>query len=572
MNGSVAVESVSLGWFSPVAVRGVEVKDAEGKPVLSVPAASGDRTLAALLCNYANLGRFRLESPKLSLVLRDDGSNLEDLLAKYLAPKTEPAKTVEQGKTSAKVGLALEVVDGSLSVTDQRTGQSWQVQKLAASVEMPGGADGPLAAKLSADLPDARRPGKLTASVKMAAGAGEATLSAAGWPLAMFRAPAARFAPGTTCDGRLSSDVTASWGGQAGAKNGVQADLSTEALSLGTPALQTDVVRLDRLHAVCQASWQADRVEVQQSSVDCDVGNASLSSTVRWGQQDAMSLNWLLHQRHDLSGRVDLARLARLLPATLRLRQQVEINSGQVQLALGSRPGQQGMTWHGQLSADNLTATASGRKIAWQNPLSLVLDAHETPAGPVVDALRCESDFLKIHASGTPDALAASLSFNLKQLSDQLGQFVDLGTMQLAGEGWGNLNWKRSPQQLFDADADLRLHNFQLALPGQTPWREDDLVAAFSAKGQTDFGPQTRIDSATLSVKSGADQPATAAIQANNIVLAMPARARWNWAARSSTRATWRGSASGSATRPNRPPGNSPENLAARPSCTRRPA
>ena len=216
------------------------------------------------------------------------------------------------------------------------------------------------------------------------------------------------------------------------------------------------MVRLDRLHAVCQASWQADRVEVQQSSVDCDVGNVSLSSTVRWGQQDAMSLDWLLHQRHDLSGRVDLARLARLLPATLRLRQQVEINSGQVQLALGSQPGQQGMTWHGQFSADNLTATASGRKIAWQNPPSLVLDAHETPAGPVVDALRCESDFLKIHASGTPDALAASLSFNLKQLSDQLGQFVDLGTMQLAGEGWGNLNWKRSPQQLFDADADLQ--------------------------------------------------------------------------------------------------------------------
>jgi translocation and assembly module TamB len=499
-NGSVSVQSASLGWLSPVAVHGIEVKDAAGKTVFTLADASDDRTLAGLLWNYTNLGRIRLESPKLSLVLRDDGSNAEDLLAKYLTPKTEPAKP------SAKVGLSLEIVDGSLSLTDQRTGRSWQVDKLAASVEMPDGPDGPLTAKLSTDLPDARQPGKLTAGLKMASGASEATLNVAGLPLAMFRALAARFAPGTTCDGRLSADLTASWGGQGAAKNSLRADLSTEGFSLGTPALQTDVVQLDRLHAVCQVSWQADRVEVERSSLECELGNVSLSSTVRRGEKDGLSFASLLRQRHELTGGLDVARLARLLPATLHLRQNVQINSGQVQLALSSKPEQQGMTWHGQLNANRLTATASGRQIAWQQPISLAIDAHQSPGGAVVDALRCESDFLKIHANGTTDALAASLTFNLKQLSDQLSQFVDLGALQLAGEGGGNLNWKRSPQQVFDADADLRLHNFQVALPNQPPWRENDLIASFSAKGQTDFSKQTRIDTAGLNVKSGTDQ------------------------------------------------------------------
>ena len=64
INGSVTVGSASLGWFSPIAVEGVEVKDAKGKSVLTLPAAIGDRSLLAILCNYTNLGTFRLDSPR----------------------------------------------------------------------------------------------------------------------------------------------------------------------------------------------------------------------------------------------------------------------------------------------------------------------------------------------------------------------------------------------------------------------------------------------------------------------------------------------------------------------------
>ena len=505
LNGSITVESASLGWFSSVAVQGVEVKDPEGKPVLTLAAAQGDRSLMGLLWDYSNLGRLRLESPKLSLVLRDDGSNLEDLLAEYLAPTEE---------SSADVGLSLEIVDGGLSVTDQPTGRSWQVQNLAANIEMPEGPDGPLTASVSADLADTRRPGKLTGGLKMATGGGEATLSTTSLPLAMFRALAARFAPGTTCDGWLSSDLKASWDGNQGGKNRVQADLSADEFAMTTPELQTDTVRFQRLRAVCQASWQADRLEIEKSSVDCDLGNVTLTGSASLGEENGFSLDSLSHQPCELSGRIDLAQLARLLPATLRLRQHVEINSGQLQLALSSRPvvsvegppEQPGMKWHGQLDASNLTAVASGRQITWQQPVSLVFDAHESSGEPVIDTLRCESDFLKIYAAGTLDALAASLSFNLKRLSDQLGQFVDLGTIQLAGEGWGNLNWKRSPDQQFNADAEIRLQDFQLALPNRPPWRENDLVALLAAGGQTDFGAQTRIDTATVNLKAGTDQ------------------------------------------------------------------
>ena len=129
---------------------------------------------------------------------------------------------------------------------------------------MPEGPDGPLAAKLSADLPDARQPGKLTAGMKMAAGGNEATLTAVRpcrWRCSA-RSPRV-LRRERRCAGRLSSELRASWGGPTPGKNRLQADLNFEAFSMTAPALQTDVVQLERLHADCQASWQADRVEIE---------------------------------------------------------------------------------------------------------------------------------------------------------------------------------------------------------------------------------------------------------------------------------------------------------------------
>ena len=136
------------------------MKDKAGKPVLTVASVIGDRRLGAILFNYTNLGKFTLSGTKLSVAMRDDGTNVEDVLAKYLAPKEKPSST--------KIGLAIEIVDGDASVTDEPTGLVWQVQKLSVKFDMADGADGPISVEVATDLCDARGTGKLSAGVKMA--------------------------------------------------------------------------------------------------------------------------------------------------------------------------------------------------------------------------------------------------------------------------------------------------------------------------------------------------------------------------------------------------------------------
>ena len=109
--------------------------------------------------------------------------------------------------------------------------------------------------------------------------------------------------------------------------------------------------------------------------------------------------------------------------------------------------------------------------------------------------------------AGTADNLNAKLSFSLNQLANQLRQFSSkMDNVQLAGEGSGNLTWKRSPEHQFDAGADIQLRGFQLEHGKNPPWREDAVLLGAAAKGQTNFDAKTRVDAATLTVKSGADQ------------------------------------------------------------------
>ena len=501
LNGSVSVKSASLGWLSPIEVQGIEVKDKCGKQVLTVASVTGDRRLGAMLFNYTNLGKFTLAGTKLSVVMRDDGTNVEDLLAKYLAPKNNaPAPS------STKISVAIDIVDATASVSDERAGIGYQIQKLSVKFSMAA-SDGSMIADVASDVSDARGTGKLVAGVKMTDAASQAKLSISQFPLAILRPLAARLMPGTTVTGRLSSEVAAAWGGKTPGSNDVKATVNVEGFSLAMPAMQTDVLQLASLQADCHASWQADGIDIEKASIQCDVGNAAISGVVPLGGKEGFSFAATMHQRQQFGGAVDLAKLAQLLPATLSLRQQMQINTGQVQWVWTSTPDSQGTKWHGELEAGNLTATDNGRPIAWTKPISAVFDAHDAPnAGLTVDQAKCESDFLHVEGAGTADNLSAKLNLSLNQLAVQLGQFVNLGDTKFAGEGEGNLTWKRSPDKQFDAGADFQLHGFQLQTAKSLPWREESVVFNASAKGLTDFDASTRIDAAALTIRSGNDQ------------------------------------------------------------------
>src|SRR5206468_6489646 len=78
LRGSVTVGGASLGWFSPVELRDVTVKDGQGRTLLAAPKVTGSKTLFALLRDRSDPGEFTAEGPTAEVVCEKGSTNLED--------------------------------------------------------------------------------------------------------------------------------------------------------------------------------------------------------------------------------------------------------------------------------------------------------------------------------------------------------------------------------------------------------------------------------------------------------------------------------------------------------------
>jgi translocation and assembly module TamB len=512
LQGTVRVESASLGWLSPATVANLEIVDRQNQRLLQVAELSTDKSLLGFLLNATDLGKIQLDRPKLSVVSRLDGSNVEDVLAKYLVPTEGPPW---------KGSLTLKIVDGEISILDQTSRQSARLANLGLSLDMTGGTGGPMRLEVQSAIADPQTPGGIAVAWSAGDSASQNQLSGMDavselkielveLPLEPLESLLNRFGANVRISGRLSSRINLH-PSVGSAKPWIEGELSVDELSLAGAALGDERLMIHHANAACRASQSPGRIDIAQSLLECDLGSAAFSGSLALEKN---SNNWMLdsvlRRSFQLEANLNLARLANMLPNTMRIRKDTQITSGQLSLAISgegadpatsAQPGSSNayspdmnsapaaksdrMTrWKGRVEAGGLRAVAQGRQLAWDRPILIELDAHDGPQGPEIDNLQCESDFLKIQAAGTLESLFAKTTFNLRQLADQLSRFVDLGAVQLAGEGSGRFTWKHTPRQEFELSSSLQVRDFQLTAAGMKPWKEQDLTLEIDADGQ----------------------------------------------------------------------------------------
>lgn len=416
VNGRVHLDSASLGWFSPVKLYGLKIIDPEDHTLVDVPEVRGDRWLAAMLWDAADLGAFRFKRPKFRVVLRDNGSNLKDTFADYL--------TLD-GKT--RIAVAVKIADGSVSIEDTPRQRAWQVDQFDLDFNLPGDRSRCWELKTSGMLAGAPTGAfDLTMRMQQAAEGGVVTellftegndgAEAAGpdfvslktdhLSLEVLSLIFRRSVPGMRLAGQLSGNVEYRWDSKRPDRLAmVKANAVAEEIGLAGCVLSGDEPTLARLRVEGSTSWQNGVVEFDRVTTESDIGSLSLSGTF-----DFRSHLWTaVRQGYEVAGQIDLARLAVMLPNTLKLQKNTQITSGRVQLAVTGRPGTEGTAWQGRLEVSNFAAKKGGWPVAWQRPILVTLAARETAQGPFFDNLKWESGILKMQASGTPSRLRQSL-------------------------------------------------------------------------------------------------------------------------------------------------------------------
>ncbi len=353
--------------------------------------------------------------------------------------------------------------------------------------------------------------------LKPSDGRNELTIQTQGIALAALQPWINRVAAGSELSGTLSGNGTATWTSNA---NNVNSDFTTagavtiDQLDATTAALQGDRVRLAHVELPWRLVTQPAGLAIDDLQLKSDVAQVAvrgrLDPALLTKPQNTNVGSLLLSGSNnvELHGTIDLARLATMLPRTLRIRNDTTITSGSIELAGRIQPTATGESLSGALKTSQLAATSGGRPFRWDDPISANFALRRENGTLTLDALQCNSKFLRVQAAGTFQKLSANASFDLNSLADQLGQFIDVSQLQLAGTGTLQLSWQQTESDRFSASTTGDLSQLRVTLSDGAVWAEPQLALRAEAAGLLDplSHYPTRIDTGQIQVTGQGDQ------------------------------------------------------------------
>ncbi len=539
INGSIGSRAAAWRGLGSIEYRDVVVRDREGRGIVAVDRLAIDRGILGLLANRDDLGTVRITGVEALLEVHRGGSNIEDLLAPWLAATA----------TVPIPRLSIEVVDAGVRIIDTARREEWRLGEVVASgpvgpeASLDGWAVSGRLVHASAAAAIVDRPRDAVADVPfdrrpIAAAATSALARNGGWsvsasvdpvadtsfavattrlPLGITRVLATRFDGATVLDGladlRMDLHVPREVAGQGGG-------------AAARPWAMAGTVLGSRL-AVCDATTLRERVAIEQLDAPFDVSIDGRILNVRKLEARSplfkaeasgrivlpggSSWDWLEHlARSDFafSADVDLAAAAKALPGGLEVRPDVRVTAGQLQLAAAAYADGGERVLEMRASSRDLAAVQGTRQLRWNEPFTAWLRGRRAiGAGERlrIEEARVASAAVELTASGSAEGGNLEWTIDLDRIVEEASELLDLRAVEIAGTSRGRLDVvRRRTGQSYAATLSSSVENLTLNLPGRPRLREPKLSLEATGAG-TVAGSAVLVDDAHARIASAED-------------------------------------------------------------------
>ncbi|MHB8863906.1 MAG: hypothetical protein ACYC6N_15995 [Pirellulaceae bacterium] len=505
LDAQVSSSGVSLGWFSPVVIRGVHIADRQGQQLAQIGQVSTESTLLSLLFHPQEPGVVVVDKPALTIVWRDDGSNLEDVLSAWLAKSS--SGEVTRG--------SIEVHGGSVDVVDVSRSHLVQLASINAKIQLPNaaGSQGVITVDKS-QLQIGSQAGDCAMHVQWQGEAKERTWKVSTQVhdvgLSFIETLSRRFGADLRIEGVLTADVACTWNGTQGEVDVRHAH--AQALNIVAPAwLGKDQLRLERMRIAGSCAVTDRQWEFRQAQLECDAGQVTIDGQCA-RQSDRGSSIWQQLLRSaaaadlQLDGRVDLACLASTLPHTMHIREGVTIETGAVEIRLKGQQAADARRWTARLKTWELAAVREGRRFTWSDPLQVSLEASQNDQGWQVQQLNCNSSFLQLLGQAAPQEGSFELTCDLHRLVSELQPLFDLGDLQATGTVAAQLRWERNDQGRITLEGTGGVDRLEWTRERGSTCRETRVETTLLLEADTDGQKLTSVRGGRFELVSGEDR------------------------------------------------------------------
>ena len=512
IKGRVSVQSMSLGWFSPIRLTGIRLVDQQGATALNVDEVRTSATLAGLLTRFQP-GTVTVSRPVLNLSLRPDGSSLEDMLDPWLA---------HSGSSPDPVPLALRIENGSVIVTDTVTGQQHQIDGLNSELDILG-AEAPLTARAEGRLSGPRGTGTFQVQIELDRGQRELTLargqvevSGSSVPLDLASPLVTRLMEPVKIGGIFNGRLAMEWQ-DAGSQLDVNLDSARlSALEIQAPnRIGTDQLEIADLRGSGSLSLGTEQISATGFQCQSELVNLRASGTINRQQISRLLTGEIPESSFVADGNLNLAGLINMLPGTLPLQPGVAVDSGTLQFNARGESLKPGRRMVVNLETAGLSATRQGQVINWHKPLRLVAAVRQSAGSTIIESLDCDSGFLRLQGAASPQQGEIVVEGDLQAALAEIGQVFELGELELAGDLAGRIAWQPGSaasgvEQAVHAEAAFRLEGPRIFIPGRVNWAEQAIELQATTVGRrvsgNTNGPAIRIEQASVDLIHASQQ------------------------------------------------------------------
>lgn len=488
-NGTVQSGGASMGWLSTVKLHDVTMTEPSGRVAIRSPKLTTSKTLWQLALQRDDLGTFTIDEPDLILSVENGTTNIEDWIANYTKDDGAPPKP-------ERLAFAIEATRGKATLKGT---PDTQLQNVAFAFRCPKSRIEPMEIQVEAETPSG---GKLATSVQLGTDTG-LSFNATTFPLETVTPMLPRFSTGLALGGLLTADLRGIWNVPADKPMKLEFTGSANITEFGlrAPWLKGETLALHSV-ALLQseiATHESGRIDVKSLRLLCDVGDASIV-----GQFDpGFDANQFLKQAGvKASANIDLAKLAALLPKLMRVRDDTVIRRGSIALKLDSETTATGMLWVGDVQTRDIEAARAQQLLTWKTPLKGSFRGRLRDDGmPDFEDVEILSEFVSVKARGQPEAFSTAVRIDLRKLTQQLEQFVDLGGLTMAGEGVIRLNTKPVPNtDTTDVRGSIDFTRLEIRDGPNALLAEPELHVKLDAVGKLQAKSSARLDSGRVSI------------------------------------------------------------------------
>lgn len=539
IDGSVSSAGASWGWLGGIEYRDIVLRDRGGRALVAVPRLVIDRGLVALALEPRDLGTVRLVGAEAVIDVRAGGSSLEDVVAPWLAA----------ADAGTAPGFELELVDATVELRDLVHGDAWRLTELCAAgrvtpaapaaawtvagrVRHAGAADAaPGAAVPAAAVPEERLDratiaARATAALARAGGfslsapAGDpavrtVTVATHRLPLGVSAVLATRFGGGWVADGladvRLDATLAAGHARLIGS-------VAAQDLAICRAATLDEVMTIARIEAPLDCAVEAGRLVVRKLTLESPFLHAEASGRIRLPTGDTW--DWgdgLVDDDFAIAADIDVAAASAALPGGMRVRPDVRVTDGRLQLAAAAHADGDDRVLEVRLTARDLAAVQSvaatdganptQRLLRWNEPFTAFLRGRRNAGASLrIEDARIASPAVEVSAAGDARAATIQWTLDLDELVGEVAEVLDLGGAALAGASRGRIDVVQAdPAGPATVKLSASVTDFELAAPGRPTWKDAEITLAGEASGQLANGAAL-VEQAHAAVTAGGDR------------------------------------------------------------------